>query len=24
VDKPFQIQLLHTVLNTGYSLHAPR
>ncbi|MDC9832609.1 winged helix-turn-helix domain-containing protein [Rhizobium binxianense] len=24
VDKPFQAQLLHTVRNTGYSLHAPR
>lgn len=24
VDKPFQVQLLHTVRNTGYSLHAPR
>ena len=24
IDKPFQAQLLHTVRNTGYSLHAPR
>lgn len=24
IDKPFEIQLLHTVRNTGYSLHAPR
>ena len=24
IDKPFQTQLLHTVRNTGYSLHAPR
>ncbi|MBX5222222.1 response regulator [Rhizobium sp. NLR8a] len=24
VDKPFQAQLLHTIRNTGYSLHAPR
>ncbi|QND54549.1 response regulator (plasmid) [Phyllobacterium sp. 628] len=23
IDKPFPIQLLHTVRNTGYSLHAP-
>jgi len=24
IDKPFDIPLLHTVRNTGYSLHAPR
>lgn len=24
IDKPFDTQLLHTVRNTGYSLHAPR
>lgn len=24
IDKPFEIQLLHTVRNTGYSLHVPR
>jgi two-component system OmpR family response regulator len=24
IDKPFDVQLLHTVRNTGYSLHAPR
>ena len=24
IDKPFEIQLLHTIRNTGYSLHAPR
>jgi two-component system OmpR family response regulator len=24
IDKPFDAQLLHTVRNTGYSLHAPR
>lgn len=24
VDKPFDVPLLHTVRNTGYSLHAPR
>ncbi len=24
IDKPFGTQLLHTVRNTGYSLHAPR
>lgn len=24
IDKPFEVQLLHTVRNTGYSLHAPR
>ncbi|MDN5927078.1 MAG: winged helix-turn-helix domain-containing protein [Hyphomicrobiales bacterium] len=24
IDKPFETQLLHTVRNTGYSLHAPR
>ncbi len=24
IDKPFQAQLLHTVRNTGYRLHAPR
>ncbi len=23
IDKPFEVQLLHTVRNTGYSLHAP-
>ncbi|TPW32609.1 response regulator transcription factor [Martelella alba] len=23
IDKPFAVQLLHTVRNTGYSLHAP-
>src|SRR6478752_10427026 len=23
IDKPFQAQLLHTIRNTGYSLHAP-
>jgi two-component system OmpR family response regulator len=23
IDKPFDIQLLHTVRNTGYSIHAP-
>ncbi|MGO4441627.1 winged helix-turn-helix domain-containing protein [Rhizobium sp. RAF56] len=24
IDKPFAVQLLHTIRNTGYSLHAPR
>lgn len=24
IDKPFDVQLLHTVRNTGYSIHAPR
>jgi two-component system OmpR family response regulator len=24
VDKPFSVQLIHTVRNTGYSLHGPR
>jgi two-component system OmpR family response regulator len=24
IDKPFEVQLLHTVKNAGYSLHAPR
>lgn len=24
IDKPFEVQLLHTVRNTGYSIHAPR
>ena len=24
IDKPFEIQLLHTIRNTGYRLHAPR
>nr|WP_306263491.1 response regulator [Pararhizobium sp. IMCC3301] len=24
IDKPFDVQLLHTVRNTGYSVHAPR
>jgi two-component system OmpR family response regulator len=24
IDKPFDVQLLHTIRNTGYSLHAPR
>jgi two-component system OmpR family response regulator len=24
VDKPFEIQLIHTTRNSGYSLHAPR
>jgi two-component system OmpR family response regulator len=24
IDKPFDIALLHTIRNTGYSLHAPR
>ena len=24
IDKPFKVQLLHTVRSTGYSLHAPR
>src|SRR5215510_9782403 len=24
VDRPFAVQLLHTIRNTGYSLHAPR
>lgn len=24
IDKPFALQLLHTVRNTGYSIHAPR
>lgn len=24
VDKPFTVQLLHTIRNTGYSVHAPR
>lgn len=24
IDRPFETQLLHTVRNTGYSLHAPR
>ena len=23
IDKPFETQLIHTVRNTGYSLHAP-
>jgi two-component system OmpR family response regulator len=23
IDKPFEAQLLHTVRNIGYSLHAP-
>jgi len=23
VDKPFEAQLIHTIRNTGYSLHAP-
>ncbi|KAA3447013.1 DNA-binding response regulator [Mesorhizobium sp. SARCC-RB16n] len=23
IDKPFEIQLIHTIRNTGYSLHAP-
>jgi len=23
IDRPFEVQLLHTVRNTGYSLHAP-
>lgn len=24
IDKPFQVPLLHTIRNTGYSIHAPR
>jgi two-component system, OmpR family, response regulator len=24
IDRPFTVQLLHTIRNTGYSLHAPR
>ena len=24
VDKPFDVQLIHTTRNSGYSLHAPR
>src|SRR5262245_42230819 len=24
IDRPFSVQLLHTIRNTGYSLHAPR
>ncbi|WP_112811298.1 winged helix-turn-helix domain-containing protein [Ensifer sp.] len=24
IDKPFDVQLVHTVRNTGYSVHAPR
>jgi two-component system OmpR family response regulator len=24
IDKPFSVPLLHTIRNTGYSLHAPR
>ncbi len=24
IDKPFEVQLLHTVRSTGYSIHAPR
>lgn len=24
IDKPFEVPLLHTVRNTGYSIHAPR
>lgn len=24
IDKPFDVQLLHTTRNTGYSIHAPR
>src|SRR5262249_17973339 len=24
IDKPFSMPLLHTIRNTGYSLHAPR
>jgi two-component system OmpR family response regulator len=24
IDRPFDVQLLHTIRNTGYSLHAPR
>ncbi|MFN6984637.1 MAG: winged helix-turn-helix domain-containing protein, partial [Rhizobium oryzihabitans] len=24
IDKPFTVQLLHTIRNIGYSLHAPR
>lgn len=24
IDKPFDVHLLHTVRNTGYSVHAPR
>ena len=24
IDKPFSVQLLHTIRNTGYTLHAPR
>jgi two-component system OmpR family response regulator len=24
IDKPFEIQLIHTIRSTGYSLHAPR
>jgi two-component system OmpR family response regulator len=24
IDRPFEVQLLHTIRNTGYSLHAPR
>ena len=24
IDKPFDVQLLHTMRNIGYSLHTPR
>jgi len=24
VDKPFDVQLIHTIRNMGYSIHAPR
>ena len=24
IDKPFDIALIHTIRNTGYSLHGPR
>ncbi|PWR23066.1 winged helix-turn-helix domain-containing protein [Zavarzinia compransoris] len=24
IDKPFEVQLLHTIRNTGYSIHVPR
>jgi two-component system OmpR family response regulator len=24
VDKPFDVPLLHTIRNTGYTMHAPR
>ncbi len=24
IDKPFEVQLIHTTRNIGYSMHAPR